>query len=188
MARIDDVKGILLNPRSEWPAVARALATPHSILVGHVLILAAIGPVAMAIRGGAFGLAPAAVSYAIAVAMTFALAWVVDALAPSFGGEKDFVQSLKLTAYSYTAAWLAGIFYLLPFVGGIVGLLAALYSLYTFYLGVPVLKRCPEGSAVGYTAVVVLCAVVLGMVGGGLLMSTAFGSGMIGLPGMGLLR
>jgi len=188
MARIDDVKGILLNPKSEWPAIARALATPHSILVGHVLILAAVGPIATAIRGGAFGIAAAAASYAIAVGMTFALAWVVDALAPVFGGEKDFVQSLKLTAYSYTAAWLAGIFHLLPYLGGLLGLLAALYSLYTFYLGVPVLKRCPQASAVGYTAVVVLCAVVLGVVVGGLLMSMAFGGGMIGLAGIGLMR
>ena len=188
MASIDGVKGILLDPRAEWSALARSVATPRSILVGHVLILATIGPLAMAIRGGASGLAPAAVSYAITVGMTFALAWVVDALAPIFGGEKDFVQSLKLTAYSYTAAWLAGIFHLLPFIGGIIGLLAALYSLYTFYLGVPVLKRCPDGSAVGYTAVVVLCAIVLGVAIGGLLMSMVFGGVMIGLAGLGIMR
>ena len=45
--------------------------------------------------------------------MIYLMALIVDALAPTFGGEKNFMQSLKLVAYSYTAAWLAGIFQLL---------------------------------------------------------------------------
>ena len=40
--------------------------------------------------------------------VTFLLALIVDVLAPTFGGTKDFVASLKLVAYSYTAAWVAG--------------------------------------------------------------------------------
>ena len=70
---------------------------------------------------------------------------IVDALAPTFGGEKNFIQSLKLTAYSYTAAWIAGIFQLIPFLGGILSLLGAVYAWYTFYLGVAVMKKCPPG-------------------------------------------
>ena len=56
----------------------------------------------------------AILGYAITLAVTFVLALIVDALAPTFGGEKNFIQSLKLVAYSYTAAWVAGIFQLLP--------------------------------------------------------------------------
>lgn len=59
---------------------------------------------------------------------------------------------------------MAGIFHLLPVVGSLFALAAAIYSLYTFYLGAPILKRCSQEKAVAYTIVVVLCAIVLGSV------------------------
>ena len=159
----------------------------QSIYVGYVLILAAIGPIAMAIRRGVLGVTVAVVSYGVGLVVTYLLALIVDALAPTFGGEKNFIQSLKLTAYSYTAAWVAGIFQLIPGIGGIIGLLAAIYSFYTFYLGVPVLKKCPPDKAVAYTIVVVICGIVLGLVLGGLLIS-AFVGGTAGMMGMGMMQ
>lgn len=186
MALVDRVKNILLTPKTEWPTIAAETATTQSIYVGYVLILAAIGPVAMALVGGTFGITAGVFSYVVSLVVTFALTWIVDALAPTFGGEKNFVQSLKLVAYSYTAAWIAAIFNLLGAVGGIIGLLAVIYSFYTFYLGVPVLKKCPPEKAVGYTIVVVLCGIVLGVVLGGVLMSTILGGGM--MAGTGLMR
>jgi len=186
MALLDRVKNILLTPKAEWPVIATEAATPQSIFTGYVLILAAIGPVAMALRGGMFGVTAGIFSYVVGLAITYALAFIVDALAPTFGGEKDFVSSLKLVAYSYTATWIAGIAQLLGGIGGIIGLLAAIYSFYTFYLGVPLLKKCPPEKAAGYTIVVVLCGIVLGFVLGGLLMSAILGGGMMG--GMALTR
>jgi hypothetical protein len=185
MALVERVKNILLTPGTEWPKIAEEPATTQSIYVGYIVILAAIGPIAMALRGGTFMLAPAILSYAIALGATFVLAWLVDALAPTFGGEQNFVASLKLTAYSWTAAWIAGIFQLLPFIGGIIGLLAMIYSFYTFYLGAPVIKKCAPEKAVGYTIVVVICAIVLFVVVTGVLMSALVGGGMMG---MGMLR
>jgi hypothetical protein len=77
------------------------------------------------------------------------------------------------------AAWLPG---------GIVGLLAAIYSFYTFYLGVPTLKKCPQEKAVAYTIVVVICGFVLGVVLTGVLMSTILGGSMMGAMGLGAMR
>jgi len=77
------------------------------------------------------------------------------------GPPRDFVASLKLTAYSYTATWLAGIFNLLGTLGDIVILVATLYTLYTFLVGAPLLNRSSPDKAVPFTLVVVLCAVVL---------------------------
>lgn len=186
MALVDRVKNILLSPQTEWPKIAEEPATTQSIFTGYVLILAAIGPIAMAIRGGAVGLVGAVLAYAVGLAITFVLALIVDALAPSFGGEKNFVQSLKLTAYSYTAAWIAGIFNLIPMLGGILALLAMIYSFYTFYLGAPVLKRCAQDKAVVFTIVIVICGIVLGIVVGGMLVTAMIGggAGMAGLGGM----
>jgi len=181
MALVDRVKNILLTPKTEWPVIAGEAATTQSIYVGYVMILAAIGPIAMALRGGVVGTTAALLAYAISLGITYLLALIVDALAPTFGGEKNFLQSLKLVAYSYTAAWLAGIFQLLPFLGGVIGLLAAIYAFYTFYLGVPVMKKCPGEKAVAYTIVIVICGLVLGLVIGGALMTAVVGGGMMGV-------
>jgi len=181
MALIDRAKNILLTPKTEWPVIAGETATPQSIYIGYVLILAAIGPIAMILKGGVLGAAIAVFSYGVSLVVTYLLAWIVDALAPTFGGEKNFIQSLKLTAYSYTAAWIGGIFHVIPMLGGILALAASIYAFYTFYLGVAVMKKCPQEKAVVYTIVVVICVLVLGAVIGGALMSMQVGGGMMGL-------
>lgn len=162
MKLIDRVRGMLLAPKTEWPKVAAEPATTQSIIVGYVLILAAIGPLVLLLRG--FGLLGtyALISYLISVGVTLVLAWIIDALAPTFGGEKNYVSSLKLTAYSYTAAWVAGIAQLLPVLAVIVMLAASIYSFYTFFLGAPVLKKCAPEKAVGFTIVIAVCGLVLG--------------------------
>jgi hypothetical protein len=174
MKLIDRVQGMLLTPKTEWPKVAAEPATTQSIIVGYVLILAAIGPLVLLLRG--FGLLSmfALTTYLISVGVTLVLAWIVDALAPSFGGEKNYVSSLKLTAYSYTAAWLAGVAYLLPVFAVIVMLAASIYSFYTFFLGAPVLRKCAPEKAVGFTIVIAVCGLVLGATLGSV-MSTMLG-------------
>ncbi len=187
MALVERVKNILIAPKTEWPKIAEETATTQSIFVSYVVILAAIGPLAIAIRGGMIGAAAAVFSYVVALVVVFIVTLIADALAPSFGGEKNFVQSLKLVAYSHTAAWVAGIFHLLPYVGGVISLLAGIYSLYTFYLGAPVLKKCTPDKAVGYTLVVVVCVIVLWVLLGMVLMSATIG-GMAGMGGVGMWR
>ncbi|MDA8110734.1 MAG: YIP1 family protein [Betaproteobacteria bacterium] len=92
------------------------------------------------------------------------VAIIADALAPRFEGQKSIVQALKLTAYAMTASWVAAIFVIVPLLGWIVSLLGMLYSLYLFYLGVPTLMKVPARKALGYTAVVVLVAIVISLV------------------------
>jgi hypothetical protein len=188
MALVERVKNILLAPKAEWPKIAEEAATTQSLYVGYVMILAAIGPIAMLLTGPMLMATVAILSYLVSLAVTYLLALIVDALAPTFGGEKNFVQSLKLTAYSYTAAWLGGIFQLLGMIGGVLGLLATIYSFYTFYLGVAGLKKCPQDKAVVYTIVVVICGIALGVLLGGVLMSALVGGSMMGAAGMGAMR
>ncbi|HEY2863094.1 MAG TPA: Yip1 family protein [Casimicrobiaceae bacterium] len=181
MNLVDRVKNILLSPRTEWPKIAEEPATTQSLYVGYIVILAAIAPLALLIRTGGVAIAVAIAHYAVALAITYLMALIVDALAPTFNGTRDFTQSLKLVAYSYTAPWVAGVFLLLGgTLGGVIGLIAAIYAWYTFYLGVPVLKKSPPDKAIGYTVVVVLCAIVLAIVLGGVLMSAFFGAAMAG--------
>lgn len=173
-------KDILLKPKETWPIIAAEPATTQSIYIPYVVALAAIGPLAQFIGLQLFGisvlgvtyhpplvgsLVSTIVSYGLALAMVFLLALVIDWLAPSFGGQKNQVQALKVAAYAGTAGWVGGIFGLIPALS-LIGLLFALYGLYLLYLGLPVLMKVPEDKALGYTVVVVVVAILLVLVVG----------------------
>jgi hypothetical protein len=159
MNLLERIRRILTEPRDEWATVASEPATVQSLYTNWIMILAAIGPIALLLSMHSLQFAIA--QYVRSLIMTFVLALVVDSVAPSFGGTKDFVASLKLTAYSYTAAWLAGIFLVLGTVGEFVSLIATIYTLYTFFLGAPMLNKASPDKAVPFTLVVVLCGIVL---------------------------
>jgi hypothetical protein len=156
---LERIKRILGEPRNAWLTIAAEPATVQSLYTGWIMILAAIGPLALLASTGSLQLAIA--QYVRSLIMTFVLALVVDTVAPSFGGTKDFVASLKLVAYSYSAAWLAGIFYLLGPFGASIVLVAIVYSFYTLFLGAPLLNKAAPDKSVPFTIVVVLCGVVL---------------------------
>jgi hypothetical protein len=105
------------------------------------------------------GLVNMVVGYGLSLAMVFVLALIVDALAPTFGGTRSPVNALKVMAYSSTAVFVGGIFSLMPALSAL-GLLAALYSIYLLYTGVPVLMKCPPDKATAYAAVVMVCGFV----------------------------
>ena len=159
---VERLKGILLSPKTEWPAIAAEPMTTQGIYTGWVMILAAIGPLVVLLTTQSLGHAIG--QYLMMLAMTAIMALIVDALAPSFGGRKDFVAALKLSAFSYTAAFVGAIFGLLGMLGALLSFAAAIYAWYTFYLGAPVLGKCAPEKAVTYTIVVVVAGIVIGIV------------------------
>jgi hypothetical protein len=190
MSLVDRVKGILMAPRTEWPVIEAETATTASIFTGYIIPLAAIpaiaGFIGMSLIGlnmlgvsirvpVSTGLTGAAVRYVLSLVACYVLALIIDALAPSFGGTKNSLQALKVAAYSSTAAWVAGIFAIVPALGILT--LLGLYSLYLLYLGLPVLMKAPQEKAVGYTVVVVICAIVLFVVVGAVANRFVFPSG-----------
>jgi len=118
-----------------------------------------------------------------AIIGVFVLSLIINMLAPNFGGQKDNTLALKVAVYSYTPAWVAAAFNILPFLG-ILAILGGLYGLYLLYLGLPRLMKCPEDKATGYTVVIVVCAIVLSVaitaVGGTLAGLGLVGSGVLG--------
>ncbi len=195
MALVDRVRDILLKPRETWPVIAAEPATVQSIYTGYVMLLAAIPAIAgfiglsligLSSFGVSFrlpiavGLVQMVVGYVLSLVMVFVVALIVDALAPTFGGVKNQVQALKLVAYSMTAYWLAGIFSLVPMIG-ILGLLLGLYSIWLFYTGISALMHNPPEKSAAYTAVVVICAVVVSIVIGAVL--SLFAPGRLGALG-----
>lgn len=168
------VQNILLRPMAEWDVIAAEPATPQSLFLNYACILAAIPAVClfvgMQVFGiGAFGfsyhpplipsLIEAVVDYVLSLAIVYGLAFLLDALAPSFGSEKNIVQALKLTIYSYTASWVAGVVLLVPMLGLLV-LLAAIYGFYLFWVGLPKLMKTPDDKRVAYVVVYIVAAVI----------------------------
>jgi|SRR5687768_15452904 len=176
MNLVDRVKGMLLSPKTEWPKIAAEPMTAQQIYTGWVMILAAIGPIAIAIGWSGLGFGDslrfALANYLILLVITAVLALIVDALAPKFGGTKDFVAALKLVAFSYTAAFVAGIFHLLGHAGGLLVLVALAYSWYTLYLGAPTLRKCGQDKAIVFTVIIAASGFVLAV-----LMSTLAAGG-----------
>jgi hypothetical protein len=183
MSLIERVQSILLKPKQTWPAIEAESADVASIYTRYVMILAAIpaiaGFIGLTLVGvGGFGISyhmpivggivRMIVGYVLSLVMVFVLALIVDALAPTFGGTRNRIQALKLVAYASTAGFVGGIFSLIPSLG-IIGLLFACYSIYLIYTGIAVLMRCPPDKAGAYTAVVIVCAIIAGVVLGALL-------------------
>jgi hypothetical protein len=178
MDLVSRVKGILLSPKSEWATIDSESSTVASLYTSYIIPLAAVPAICAfiglsligtSVLGTAYrrpigaGLTSAVVSYVLSLVMVFVVALIIDALAPTFGGQKNQVQALKVSAYTATASWVGGIFMLLPALG-LISVLFSLYSLYLLYLGLPTLMKAPEEKAVGYTVVVVVCVIVLAIV------------------------
>jgi Yip1 domain len=209
---ITRVKNLLLQPKNEWDVIDGEPSDVAGLYKNYIMILAAIPPLATMIHGLAFGHSLFGINYrpsimgAIGTAITtyifsligvFVLGLVINALAPSFGAEKNSGQAFKVAAYTGTASWVAGIFGLLPGLGWLV--ILGLYSLYLLYLGLPKLMKVPEDKAVAYTVVSVIVAAVLFLVvgavtrpvaalfGGGAALSSDAGSlsGTVSVPGVG---
>jgi Yip1 domain len=175
MSLVDRVKNIILAPKSEWPVIDREPGDVAYLFTNYVAILAAIpaicGFIGMSIVGMslpglgfvrmpvASGLLNAIVGYLLSFAAVYVVALIVDALAPTFAGRKNFESALKLAAYSYTPSWLAGIFLLIPGLRFLVVL--GLYGFYLLWLGLPLLMRSPPDKALPYTGAVVVSAIVI---------------------------
>ena len=179
-ALLQRVLDILMRPRDTWLQIDAEDGNPARIYLGYLVFLAAIPAVAgfigySLIGVGAFGisvrvpvvqgLVSMVVGYVLSLAMVYVLALIANMLAPRFQAQQDMGSAFKLVAYASTAGMLGGVFSILPSLA-MLGLLAALYSVYLIYSGIPVLMKAPQEKAVGYTAALVVCGILAGIVVG----------------------
>ena len=172
---IERIKGIILKPKEEWQTIAGETTSIADLYKNYIIILAAIGPVAsfigLSIVGvslpmvGSYripivtGLLNAVVQYVLTLVGVYVLAFIIDALAPTFSGEKNMDQAFKVAMYSYIPGWLVGIFMIIPALG--VLSILGLYGLYLLYLGLPILMKSPQEKSVGYTITVIVAAIII---------------------------
>jgi hypothetical protein len=177
MGILDRIKGLLLDPESEWSVIEAERPSIFEIYRDHVAPLALIPPLASFLGGYFFGfgrptlevahltfwggLTRAGLQYALSLPLLFAVAFVLSSLAPHFDGESDDARAFALTAYSYTPAWLAALFGLVP---GLRWLdILGLYGLYVFYQGLPRMLKCPKDHADILTLVALFTSISAGV-------------------------
>ena len=175
MNLIDRVKNILTAPQKEWQVINLENDSASKVTTSYLVPLALIGTVAAFIGFGLIGMnfgwgikfkstefgLKMAIGYFIrAIAGPFILAFIIDALAPNFGSEKNFNKSFQVAAYMATPGLIAGIFMILPSLAILV-LIALIYGLYLLYIGMPILKKTPDDKKVNYFVVVLVVAIVV---------------------------
>jgi hypothetical protein len=197
---VERAKNILMQPKAEWAKIATESTGLGALLTGYVLPLAAIGAVASilgsliflgALTGGVV-LVPAIVGAVIGVGLTllgiFLTGILINALASSFGSTPNQTRANQLAAYSATASLIGAWGAIIPFLGWIIALAGAIYSIGLFYMGLTPLMGTPEDKRVIYTVVLVLICVVaywvIGMIVGMMMLTMGLGAaGAIGAMG-----
>ncbi len=175
------ITNIITKPKEEWPVIAQEQTTVAALYQSYICLLAAIPAVATFIGHSVIGItlpfvghyrAPmgtalvgAVVSYVLTLASVYIAAMVIEKLAPNFGSKGDTVQALKLVAFAYTPAWVAGILGIIPALGILI-IIASLYCIYLFYIGLPHMMQTPADKVIPYMIVSALIIIVLSIIVG----------------------
>lgn len=197
MNLVERAKNIILAPVKEWDVIKGESLTIAEMFTKYAMILAAIpavagfiGYVVIGMSFGGFGtfrwpigtaLVWAVLSYVLSLAGVFLLAFIIDALAPTFGCQKNMVGAVKIAVFSYTPAWIAGILGIIPALS-VLMIIASIYSLYLMYLGLQKIKEPAKDKVMPYFVAAIVAMVVIYWLVGFIVSRIALGS-MSGLAG-----
>jgi hypothetical protein len=166
---------IIADPAAAWAGIEEDGADPAYVMTRYVapfalipavcgfagacligVVVPGIGtvraPIGPAILGAIF-------NYFAAFAIVISVGFLIDLIAPRFGGRRDFGRAVKVAVYAFTPMWLCGVFLLLP---GLRFLeLAGLYGAYLLVKGLPVLMKSPAQPSQSFAAATVIFATAL---------------------------
>jgi hypothetical protein len=200
MNLIERIKNIIIKPKEEWEVIKKEETSINELLTGYLLLLAIIPAAAIFIKNGligykipgfghvsgsiTMGVSQAVISYITYVGGAFLSAFIIDALAPSFGSKKNFIKAMQLMVFSYTPMMLAGVLQLIP--GLSILSIVGLYGLYILFLGLTPMMETPEDKKVGYfivsLLVTIVAYVIIGVVLGAI--AAVFISTSAAIPGL----
>jgi len=178
MNLVERAKSIIFKPSETWMAVKTEQATVKELFVSYAAILALIPAVAafigMSLIGTSMmgihfripilsGIVHLILSYILSLVGVYVMAFIIDALAPSFNSRKDMLSAVKLAVFSFTPAWIGGILMIIPMLG-ILTLLASLYGLYVLYVGLPIMMETPRDKTLGYFVVIIVISIVVSII------------------------
>ena len=180
LALIARVKNLLLQPATEWDAIDLEEVEPRRLALRYVAPLAVIPTAAIIVAlavvgvqaGGEWVRAPilgvllsAFIFFVMTIGGVFTFAAIINWLAPRFGAEKNYRQAFKLSAYSVTAALVAGVLAAAPALQ-VVALMVSVYSLYLLFVGAPKVMHPAPKSALNFAIVTTFAAIAVALVVG----------------------
>jgi len=193
---LQHVWGLFAHPEEEWRDIRRENCGVGRCYCSHVLLLAAIPPLAGFLGTTQIGwqigvgeritltnesaLTIAALYYFSMLVGVFTIGKLIHWMGQTYGTKQGLSRCIGLAAYTATPLFLIGIMGLYPvlWLNLILGLPALAYTVYLLYLGLPIMMEIPKEKgflfasavlAVGLVALVALLAatVVLWDIGAG---------------------
>lgn len=175
MSLFEKVQSILIRPKNRWPEIRDEETTIRDLYLPYVIILAGIPVLARLIGSTVIGmsffhvryrtpffdaLGYAVLSYALSLAGMYVFAFIIQLLAPRFLSEKSITKALRLTVYSSTAYWVAGVLFMVPDLH-LAGFILSLYGLYLLYLGLPVMLATPKKEVLPFFGLIIAVGFIL---------------------------
>ena len=189
---VSRVQGILLKPKEEWVKIKEETISVTQLFTSYAMLLAAIPAVAQFIAlslvgrrvpfigwyryGVGRGFLYALLLYIFTLVSVYVFGIVINALAPTFSSTQNMPNAMKLAVYSLTPSWVAGVLYIIPYLGILV-IIASLYGIFILYQGFATpLMDTPKEKVVGYLVVSIIVIFVL-MVVVGIILGAIFAVG-----------
>ena len=191
----DQVKAVLMNPKTCWSEIAADPVAPIDLYSRFIAKFGAIRPICEVIGLSIIGttipelarlnfegfsgtfrtpffsqLVTSAIVFAISLGVMYLWAKLMVWLAPKFQGQVSLPNALKIGAYCGIPSVLSSIFLLVPATSlRFLGSLVALYSVYLFIQAVPHLTSIPDSRRIGYIVTLVIISIGAFVVLGGIL-------------------
>ena len=155
------VWGLLSHPENEWKTIRKENCTIGRCYCSHVLLLAAIPPLAGYVGTTQVGwqvatrevhrLTPesarwiAVLSYITVLVAVFTIGKLIHWMGQTYGAKQTLPQCIALAAYTATPLFLSGIMLLYPvlWLNLLLGLPVLAYTVYLLYTGVPIIMGIP---------------------------------------------
>lgn len=171
---------ILLNVADTWKTIKEKNTAPLTVIMGYVVVMAALGPLAAyfgttqvgwEISGNVYYLTPSVafqlclLTYLAIIGGIIFLGFMINWMARNYGGseETDAKKGITLAGYSVTPVYIASISVLHPsaMINALIILAAACWAGYLLLKGIEELYGIPEERAFVFSASVLAVALVL---------------------------
>ncbi|MEE8387133.1 MAG: Yip1 family protein [Acidiferrobacterales bacterium] len=176
---LEHVWGLFAHPKEEWNTIRDQHCTVTRCYCSHVLLLAAIPTIAGLIGTSQVGWSVAGdtpvklqFNSALQISITFFFAMLVTVFAvgkmihwmgQTYNAAQPLAQCIALAAYTATPLFLVGLmlFYPIPWLIFLVGIIALSYTVYLLYLGLPIMMGVSEDRGFLFSSAVLAVGLVM---------------------------
>ncbi len=177
---IEKVKELLTKPAEFFVKAKYEQTTLKELITGYVIFLAAIPAIGNFIGYAVIGrsifghtvrypiryaLPHAILWYAASIALVIAVIFITQKLSTNFGGSGNIDVAARAIVYSYTPAWVAGVFYIIPALS-VIAFIAGFYSLYLLWISTEKILDIPDNKRMTFMVVLIIALILVGLLTG----------------------